>query len=151
MCLHDRHLAEDIKQQVFLEAFRDLDGFEGRSSPRSWLLGITSHRCLDAIKTQQRRSKLIESDEQAVLELEAPAVDPIELLDHPRVMAALEGCLKRLSPDMRATVLMRFLTELTYEEMAVLLKVAADTLQMRVARALRILRQCLEKKGWTGE
>lgn len=149
--MRDRALAEDVVQQVFLEAYRDLDRFEGRSSPRSWLFGIADHRCLDALKSQQRRSNLIENNEQAVLEFEDPGPGPLEYADDVRLFAALDDCLKRLSPDVRATVLLRFQTELTYEELAVLLAATADTLQVRVARALPILRRCLEKKGWTGE
>src|SRR3954471_17634887 len=51
LCLRvtrDATLAEDVTQQVFLEAYRDLDRFEGRSSPRTWLFSIASHRCFDA-------------------------------------------------------------------------------------------------------
>jgi RNA polymerase sigma-70 factor, ECF subfamily len=149
--MRDHTLAEEVRQQVFLEAYRDLDRFEGRSSPRSWLYGIASHRCLDALKSQQRRSKLIENNEQAVLDFEDPGAGPLEHLDRARLIAALEGCLERLSPDSRATVLLRFQTDCTFEEMAALLGATADTLQVRVARALPILLRCLEKKGWTGE
>lgn len=143
-----RSLAEDVVQQVFLEAYRDLDGFEGRSSERAWLLGIATHRCLDLLKTQQRRLKLIESNEQAVLDFEDPGAGPIERVDRARLTAALEECLKRLSPDVRATVLMRFKTGSTYEELAIPLAATADALQIRVSRALPILRRCLESKGW---
>jgi len=146
-----RTLAEDVAQQVFLEAYRDLDRFEGRSSARAWLFGIASHRCLDALKRQQRRLQLIESDEQAVIEFEDPGAGPIEHVDRARLTAALEACLKRLSPDVRATVLLRFQTGSSYEELAAPLAATADTLQVRVARALQALRRCLEKKGWTGE
>jgi RNA polymerase sigma-70 factor (ECF subfamily) len=146
-----RALAEDVAQQVFMEAYRDLDRFEGRSSARAWLFGIASHRCLDALKGQQRRLRLIESDEQAVIEFEDPGAGPIEHVDRARLTAALEACLKRLSPDVRATVLLRFQTGSTYEELAAPLAATADTLQVRVARALQALRRCLEKKGWTGE
>src|SRR5690349_13907932 len=41
--LLDRVLAEDVLQQVFLHAYRDIDRFEGRSSPRTWLLRIAVH------------------------------------------------------------------------------------------------------------
>jgi RNA polymerase sigma-70 factor (ECF subfamily) len=149
--LGDRALAEDVVQQVFLEAYRDLDRFEGRSSPRSWLFGIASHRCLDAFKSQQRRSKLVENNEQAVLDFQDPGAGPFERLDEVRLTAALEQCLQRLSPDVRATVLLRFQTGCTFEELAALLAVTGGTLQVRVARALPILRRCLEEKGWTGE
>jgi RNA polymerase sigma-70 factor (ECF subfamily) len=149
--LGDRALAEDVAQQVFLEAYRDLERFGGHASPLAWLFGIAYHRCLDALKSQQRQSKLIENNEQAVLDFEDPGAGPIEYVAGVRLTAALEECLKRLSDDMRATVLLRFQTGATYEELAVLLGATADTLQMRVARALPILRRCLEKKGWTGE
>lgn len=146
-----RALADDLAQQVFLEAYRDLDRFEERSSPRAWLLGIARHRCLDALRAQQGRSKLIESDEQAVLDFEDPGPGPIDHVDRARLAAALEACLSRLSPDVRATVLLRFQTGCTYEELAAALAATADTLQMRVARALPVLRRCLERKGWAGE
>ena len=149
--VRDPVLAEDVRQQVFLEAYRDLDRFEGRSSMRAWLFKIASNRCLDALKAKQRQGKLIENDEEAILDVEAPGPGPIEHVDRALLNAALKQCLNKLSPDMRETVLMRFQTEATYEEMAALLAVTADTLQVRVARALRKLRRCLERKGWTGE
>lgn len=144
-----RDLAEDVTQQVFLEAYRDLDQFEGRSSQRSWLLGIAIHRCMDTFK-QRQRMKLIESNEQAVLDFEDPAAGPIADVDRARLAAALDDCLARLSPDVRATVLLRFQTEATYEDLAIPLAANPYTLQIRVSRALPILRRCMERKGWTG-
>jgi DNA-directed RNA polymerase specialized sigma24 family protein len=52
-----------------------------------------------------------------------------------------------LSPEVRMTVLLRFQTDLTYEELALRLSTRADALQMRVTRALSKLRGCLESKG----
>jgi len=144
-------LAEDLRQQVFLEAYRDLDRFKGHSPPRAWLFGIANHRCLDAIKAMQRHLKLIDPSEEAVAGFQDPGPGPLEHVDRALLIAALEQCLNKLSPEVRATVLMRFQTGATYEEMAEPLAAAADTLQVRVARALRKLRRCLERKGWTGE
>src|SRR5262245_39551551 len=50
----DEGLADEIRQQVFVEAFRDLGRFERRSAVRSWLFGIARHRALDATKTRRR-------------------------------------------------------------------------------------------------
>jgi RNA polymerase sigma-70 factor (ECF subfamily) len=149
--VRDRALAEDVVQQVFLEAYRDLDRFEGRSSVRSWLFGIASHRCLDVLKRQRRRQQVMESNERALLDVEDPGAGPVERVDRERLVSALEECLKRLSPGVRATVLLRFQTGSTYEELTVPLAASADSLQIRVARALLILRRCLERKGWTGD
>jgi RNA polymerase sigma-70 factor (ECF subfamily) len=149
--LRDRALAEDMTQQVFLEAYRDLDRFQRRSSLRTWLFGIAYHRCLDLLKSQRRRSKRIESNDQLVIDFEDPGDGPIEYVGRAQLLAALEQCLKALSPEVRATVLLRFRTGFTYEELAAQLAATADALQIRVARALPALRRCLVSKGWTGE
>jgi RNA polymerase sigma-70 factor (ECF subfamily) len=143
--LQDRELAEEVRQQTFLEAFRDFDRFQGRSSRRSWLFGIAGHRCLDVIR--KRRSGWIESDDDALINSHDPGSGPREQLEQAQLAAALEECMKSLSPETRMTVLMRFQTELSYEQLAVQLSTRADALQMRVTRALSRLRRCLETKG----
>src|SRR4051812_8974508 len=50
----DGTVADDVRQQVFVEAYRDLGAFERRSSLRTWLFGIARHRCLDATKLRKR-------------------------------------------------------------------------------------------------
>jgi RNA polymerase sigma-70 factor, ECF subfamily len=50
--LHD---AEDAVQETLLRAWRGLDGFAGRSSPRTWLYAIATRACLDAIARRPKR------------------------------------------------------------------------------------------------
>lgn len=47
--------AEDVLQEVLLAAWRGLDRFEGRASPRSWLYRIATNRCLNALRDRGRR------------------------------------------------------------------------------------------------
>ncbi|MET8355074.1 MULTISPECIES: RNA polymerase subunit sigma-70 [unclassified Micromonospora] len=47
--------AEDVLQEALLAAWRGLDGFEGRSSLRSWLYRIATNRCLNALRDRGRR------------------------------------------------------------------------------------------------
>jgi RNA polymerase sigma-70 factor (ECF subfamily) len=144
--LGNRELAEEVSQQTFLEAFRDFDRFQ-EGSRRAWLFGIASHRSLDALRKQQLRSRWIESDEDTVINTHDPGTRPREQLEHAQLTAALEECMKSLPSEVRMTVLMRFQTELTYEELALQLSARPDALQMRVTRALSKLRKCLESKG----
>jgi len=145
--LGDADLAEEVRQQAFLQAFRDFDRFEERSSRRAWLFGIASHRCLDALRNRKRRARWIDNDEQALMNTHDPGSGPSQRIEHAQIASALEECLKLLSPEVRMTVLLRFQNELTYEELAAQLATRADALQMRVTRALPKLRQCLESKG----
>jgi len=146
--LRDRAVAEDVVQQVFYEAHRDLEKFRGQSSLGTWLFSIAAHRCADVIKTARRRGDKIEADEDAITTYADPTSAPGERLDQARLVEALEECLEELSADVRATVLLRFQSGMTYEEMAASLETKADTLCARVSRALPLLKRCLERKGW---
>jgi RNA polymerase sigma-70 factor (ECF subfamily) len=143
--LRNRELAEEVRQQTFLEAFRDFDRCQDRSSRRAWLFGIASHRCLDVIR--KRHSGWIESDDDALINSHDPGSGPREQLEHAQLTAALEECMMSLPHEVRMTVLMRFQTDLTYEQLAVQLATRPEALQMRVTRALSKLRRCLESKG----
>ena len=140
-----------MHHQVFLEADRDLDRVSGRASPATWLYGIAAHRCIDAIRRTRRQDERIEPDDELVAAFADPASAPGEQLDRARLVRALEVCLQELSRESREAVLFRFQVGLTYEEMALMLEAKADTLCARVARALPVLKECLEGKGWVHE
>jgi RNA polymerase sigma-70 factor (TIGR02960 family) len=63
--------AEDLLQETLLAAWRGLDGFEGRSSLRSWLYRIATNRCLNALRESTRRPR-----ERAAYALEVPLPEP---------------------------------------------------------------------------
>jgi RNA polymerase sigma-70 factor (ECF subfamily) len=149
--LRDHVQAEDVLQQVFLEAHRDLTRFTGRSSLHTWLFSIAIHRCQDAIKARRRRIRRIHSDEDAVATFEDPGEGPEGQLHQRRRLIDLGMCLGELSSDARLAVLLRFQLGMSFEEMASNLDAKSDTLQARVKRALPVLKRCLERKGWNDE
>ena len=149
--LRERELAEDTAQKVFIEVHRDLERFRGDSSMRSWLIGIAHHRCADAIKARARLSAKVDHDDEAVSGHVDPGATQSEQLEVAQEVGALDDCLAELTHETRETVLLRFLSGMTYEEMATVLGKKADTLCVRVARALPLLKRCLERKGWNHE
>jgi RNA polymerase sigma-70 factor (ECF subfamily) len=48
--------SEDLVQETFLRAWKGLDGFQGRSTPRAWLYRIATNACLDALDGRARRA-----------------------------------------------------------------------------------------------
>ena len=139
----DRQVAEEVRQQVFVEAYRDLDRFAGRSSLLTWLLGITRHRCLDAAKARSRWNNRFknEPDDEPVADY-----DPATELDKSRLASMLAGCLDKLAPAAREAVVLRYQQELSYEQAAAITREQAGTLQQRVARAMPVLRKCVEAR-----
>jgi RNA polymerase sigma-70 factor, ECF subfamily len=143
----DSDLAQDVFQTTWLQAFEALTGFKMRSSFRTWLFSIARHRCLDATKTSRRREKRITFPGELP---EAPAPDPaaeMRLGERDRRLA-LRRCLEELAPKVRSAVLLRYQEEFSYQGMAGISGERAATLQARVARALPVLRSCLEAQGF---
>lgn len=142
--LRDRELAKDVRQQVFLAAFQGIEKFQGRSTLWSWLCGIAYHRCLDERRRARRASAVDEFDV-----LDALVGPPDATMDEDRMTErrALERCLAKLSPSLRAQVLMRCFLALSYMEIAEVLRIPHGTVQVRISRVLPRLRRCLRGEG----
>jgi RNA polymerase sigma-70 factor (ECF subfamily) len=139
----EHQLADEVRQQVFVEAYRDLDCFAGRAPVEIWLLGIARHRCLDAMKAQQRwhrRFKHEPPDHSDVAEH-----DPQRDLDRHRIARLISRCMSTLAPAALEAVVLRYQQELSYNDVAALVGVRVGTVQQRVARALPVLRKCVDK------
>jgi len=142
----DAQLAADIRQQVFLEAYRDLDTYARRSSLTTWLFGIARHRCLDAIKSSRRWHTRFTSDDSAECEVDHPGPDG--QIDRSRLLDALAACLSKLAPAAREAVLLRYRDELSYNEVAAIVGDSPATVEQRIRRALPKLRRYLTESLW---
>jgi len=88
--LREAALADDVHQQIFIEAARDLARFAGRGALRTWLFAIARHRVLDAVKAHRRARVHLEDRDTA----DAPDPNPPtwERLDDARLYEALAAC-----------------------------------------------------------
>jgi RNA polymerase sigma-70 factor (ECF subfamily) len=145
--LHDATLADDVHQQVFLEALRDLPRFAGRSLVRVWLFAIARHRVLDAVKVRHRaldRFDDVEDIERA--EPSDPRPSPIDAIDDARLYEVLVACVAELDEASRTAVLLHYQQGFTFAEMAEICGEKAGTLHARAARALPRLRRAIESQ-----
>jgi len=144
---HDAN-AEEAQQTTFAQAFADFGRYQRRSPLRQWLQGIARHRCLDMLKTMRRESKHVEHPETPPdVETNEPSAE--EQLHIGSMGKHLAHCLDELDDEVRDAILLRFMEQMSYEEMAQVTGKRAATLQMRVARAMSGLRKCLEASGVT--
>jgi RNA polymerase sigma-70 factor (ECF subfamily) len=141
---HSVHLAEEVRQQVFVDVFRDLPTFAGRASLRAWVLGIMRHRCLDVTKRHRRWTNRFKNEPPA--DEEPDDHEPERELDRSRLAKILAACLAKLAPAARAAVVLRYHQDLSYDEASAVAGDQAGTLQQRVARALPALRRCVSAR-----
>jgi RNA polymerase sigma-70 factor (ECF subfamily) len=149
--------AEDLVQETYLRAWRSYDGFEGRSSLRTWLYRIATNACLTALAKPARRMLpsglgAPEPDPEVYPEPADPEIawlDPVPdamvttgLADPAAIVAAREGLrlaliasLQYLPPRQRAVLVLRDVLEFSAAEVAIMLGTTTVAVKSALQRA----------------
>ena len=163
--LRDRASAEDAVQEALVAAFAGREGFDGRSSLRTWLTSILKHKVVDAIRRRQREP-LFESSLSEEVDVDdfdglfrdngawdaSPAGwgDPEASLGQRQFFDVLELCLERLPPNTARVFVMREVMELDSAEICKELSITTNNLWVILYRARMSLRECLQQR-WFGD
>jgi len=150
--LGDREEARDLAQEVFLQVYRTLGRFEGRSSLRTWIYRITVNLCRNRQRSWMRRHRgracrldELTPAEQAQLGTGRPEIEtPFEQLRRTERARVVQDALLTLSFDHRAILSLREIEGLSCEEIAATLSLPEGTVKSRLARARDRLRMALE-------
>lgn len=148
--------AEDLIQETFLTALKSGDGFQGRSSERTWLTGILRHKILDYYRKRSRERPQTDglSHEDWLASLfddkghwkkppEPWAIDPTSLLEREEFWSAFDACLDKLPLRARDVFVRRVVDEDDVEVICKTLKVTATNLYVILFRARTQMRHCL--------
>ncbi len=141
--VRDREQAQDLAQDVLMNAYRSLDGFEGRAPFGAWLFTITRNRCIRAM----RPVALLRDDEA---ELEGiPDDDPgpeVRFEDREREAQVLALVRRHLEPVEQQALMLRCYERLPVEEITRFLDIRSATGARGVLQsARRKLRAALER------
>ncbi len=162
--LQDPRLVEDVVQETFLAALQARDRFAGRSSERTWLVGILKHKIIDHFRKISRENPPVhgdrDGDERKDLfddtgrwKTEAATSkdwvdDPSWVLERKEFREALARCLSKLPPRMATAFSLRELDDLSSAEVCAALNISAQNLWVILHRARMRLRQCLDGNLW---
>jgi len=131
--LGNRPDAEDITQDVFLEAYRGYEAFQGRSLPSTWLLGIAVNMIRNHFRrSPERRYHCVPDDILADL---PGSDDPLLKMETRRKMETLHQALFRLPDDSREVLACVVMEGLSYEQTATILDIPIGTVRSRLSRA----------------
>jgi len=156
--LRHREDTEDVVQEVFLAAYRALPDFRGEAKLSTWLQRIAVTRALNhldrAAERVRRASSAFDeapggSDGAAGGAGPAPvpastAPSPLQALEANELRRRLAECLGRLPAVWRTVLTLRDAEEQSYEQIAVMLRIAVGTVRSRLSRARLALRRCVE-------
>lgn len=128
--------AADVTQQVFMQAFRKLEQFSGRSKFQTWLYRLAINEALQ-FRRRSRRHAMQHIEEETLDEAPSHA-------SRTEQREAIEFALQQLDPELRTIFVLREVEQLSYQEIAETLSVPEGTVGSRLNRARRELRHLLE-------
>jgi RNA polymerase sigma-70 factor (ECF subfamily) len=141
-----RSEADDITQDAFLRAFRNISAFEGRSEFFTWLYRIALNRALNMRRDRRRRITMSIDDPRLTLALAVDAAgDPRRTMELRETYTVLLRAFDSLTPLLRTTVALTLLQGLSYNEAAVVLDTTEGTIAWRVHEARRKMREAMTK------
>jgi len=131
--------AEDALQEIFVQVYRSLSGFDPRKAAfTTWLYRVTFNYCLNHRRKRRPLSLPLE-DLPSTFKNEFPSA---QLADE----EILQQAIGKLTDKQRAVVILRYFWDLPYAEIAQILDVPLGTVKSRIDLALKTLRKVLEEQ-----
>ncbi|MCX7799331.1 MAG: sigma-70 family RNA polymerase sigma factor [Fimbriimonadales bacterium] len=137
--LQDEEEALDVTQEAFVRAFRSLDRFDRRCSLRAWLFRIAHNLCID--RCRRRRTRVEEESLEAAEGLDGDLRtsdsrwNPETVALTGELLAAVDRAVDRLSPKLKAVLMLHDREQLSYEEIAGVLRLPLGTVKSRLFAA----------------
>jgi RNA polymerase sigma-70 factor (ECF subfamily) len=139
--------AEDVVQETFLRAYRQLDKFDSRSSFGTWLYRIAANCSLDLIRSRKRRQEVNAPPEaegpELVVSIAAGDPAPDRLAFSGEIRQMLDPALNLLSATERTAFVLRHYEGMGIEEIGRALGVESGAAKHSVFRAVQKLRRAL--------
>ena len=144
----DAALAEDLAQEAFVKAFRNLQTFDPARRLSSWLLRIAHNAGIDALRRQRLKTVSIETAAPDDQPLDPAAPDLPDPLERQALASALQSAMGRLTPEQRTAMSLRYDEGLAFAEIGQVLGVPEATARSHVHRARKALASALTADGY---
>jgi RNA polymerase sigma-70 factor (ECF subfamily) len=147
--LRNQSDAEDVLQETFIKAFRNLDGFDSNQARNfpAWINRIGANCSLDALRRRKTRETLSLEDDAVPHPSDAtPAADPERTSENREIRSRIEAALDRLTPKQRLIFTLRHYEGYTTREIAGIVDVNEGSVKTHLFRALGNLRRRLSRE-----
>jgi RNA polymerase sigma-70 factor (ECF subfamily) len=136
-------VAEEVTNEVFLEAWRNAKSYEARSSVGTWLLSIAHNRAVSAMR--RRREEAI--DEETAGAIADDSDDPEVVAQKLDKAAQMRRCISALSAEHRTIIDLVYYHEKSINEVSEILGIPLNTVKTRMFYARKKLSELLAAAG----
>ena len=144
--------AEEVTQEVFVSVYKNIHRFEFQSAFSTWLYRIVVRRAADSFRKVKKHiiNRIsMDSDEHApVYSLADKGRTPHEALVDSQSENTLERAIQKLGAKHRTIVVLRYVQDLSYEDIAQVLEFRIGAVKSRLNRAHKLLKQHLEEMDY---
>jgi RNA polymerase sigma-70 factor (ECF subfamily) len=144
----NQHDADDVVQETFLRAYRQLDSFEERANFSTWVHRIAVNCSLDLMRVRGRHGKHLvpvsDDEEHPERELASEAPQPDRLVLSAELQQHVSQALERLSGNERTAFVLRHFEGMPVEEIGRTLGIQVSAAKHTIFRAVKKLREALE-------
>ncbi len=153
--LRKREDAADIVQETFIQAFRKLNSFRGKSSFSTWLYRIATNLCFQRLRSKKKRTISLDepvwTDEgKAKREIPDWSNDPRASLENKELRQMIDRGISELPSKYRAAFILRDMEGLPISKISEILKLSEPAVKSRLHRSRLFLREklsdCFEKR-----
>jgi RNA polymerase sigma-70 factor (ECF subfamily) len=143
--LDSRESAEDATSEVFLKLQRSIESYDGSIPFVRWLLRVAGNHCIDVLRRRKRGRQVIVEVEEGVAAIEAasPEPSPLGALVSAEERAQVRDAIARLPENYRLPLVLRYYSELSYDEIAEQLGLQRNYVAALIFRAKQELRRKL--------
>jgi len=142
-------IAEEVTQEVFISVYKDIRRFQFQSAFTTWLYRIVLRRVADYFrKNKKHREKAVSLSQNAVEEpipeIKDGGPTPLEAALEVERERMVEEAIRSLSAKQQMILVLRYINNLSYEEISEILKCRLGTVKSRLNRAHKTLEQELK-------
>ncbi len=146
--LNNESEACDVVQEVFLKVFRNVGNFRGQSTLKTWIYRITVNEAHNARRwffRHRQREVELDANPKETRDWKEIIPDnsrsPFDVAFDRERHVMIEAALERINPIFRESVVLRDITDMSYEEIAAILGVSLGTVKSRILRGREALRE----------
>ncbi len=139
----DRATAEDLLQETLLRVTKGAEGFDGRSSVKTWVFAIATRVAADYLRNPGRRAQIVDVDEADDRQTLADSAD--EQLISGEMNACIREVIGSLPEDYRSALVLHEFEEMSAAQIAEVLECSLATAKIRIHRGRARLREALRQ------
>jgi RNA polymerase sigma-70 factor (ECF subfamily) len=136
---------QDLAQEILLQAWRSLPKFEGKASPATWFYRVALHTAMN----WRRKDKPRRARQQPLLEVQVLAADTANSAEQAQQRETVEQLYRAIHklPKADAAIVLLYLDELSYQEMAEVLGISESNVGVKLNRAKKALSALMNGEG----